>query len=292
MAETESQTPDYTDGTPSENPVDDVMATDLFASDDAEPSQEPAPAKSGTSTAFDPAEVDFRRTRLEDIPESHRRYYEPGFKAFADMQAGITKQSNDLSGQQAQTKQAEEEWRNRIQELSIGQQQQQVDPLNDQYSAMTPEQRDGVDVVKQLIQTEIQPFNQLTTTVQQLAETVSSLHQQSQTSQQNQVQAEVAEARTEYGNDIDQYGAQIGALKQTSNPLTGQPYSVKEAYELVSGRAQTVNNAARNQDVTARNSAKRTAGGPINTPVVSDLSQPGISLSEARGGLEELGFER
>jgi len=269
MAETESQTPDYTDGTPSENPVDDVMATDLFASDDAEPSQEPAPAKSGTSTAFDPAEVDFRRTRLEDIPESHRRYYEPGFKAFADMQAGITKQSNDLSGQQAQTKQAEEEWRNRIQELSIGQQQQQVDPLNDQYSAMTPEQRDGVDVVKQLIQTEIQPFNQLTTTVQQLAETVSSLHQQSQTSQQNQVQAEVAEARTEYGNDIDQYGAQIGALKQTSNPLTGQPYSVKEAYELVSGRAQTVNNAA-----------------------VSDLSQPGISLSEARGGLEELGFER
>ena len=88
-----------TSETPEQTPADgqpDVLAADLFTPD--APSDSPSADESGSPApqAFDPSTVDIRRTKIEDIPESHRQYYEPAYKAFSELRAGETKRDQDL----------------------------------------------------------------------------------------------------------------------------------------------------------------------------------------------------
>ncbi len=92
------------------------IASDLFG-DDA-PQREPTPAANGTSAPFDPSSVDIRRTKLDEIPEDHRAYFEPAYKALKNLESGYTKRDQDLAEAQRRAEAVEQEWRDRIQQMA------------------------------------------------------------------------------------------------------------------------------------------------------------------------------
>ena len=106
------------DATPSSDTSADQtgIANDLFG-DDA-PQSEPTSSQNGTSATFDPNAVDIRRTKLEEIPDQHRPYFEPAYKALKDLEAGATKRDQDLADAQQRASAAEQEWRDRIQQIA------------------------------------------------------------------------------------------------------------------------------------------------------------------------------
>ena len=279
-----------TSETPEQTPSDeqpDVLASDLFTPD--APSDSPSTDDPGSPApqAFDPSTVDIRRTKIEDIPESHRQYYEPAYKAFSELRAGETKRDQDLQEQLQRSQQAEKEWRDRIESLAAPDPQQTA--LEAQMDAMTPEQREGVNVVNEIVQSQVGDLPQ---TVAQLQELVQQMYQTQNTSTQQAMVQQVAEARSAHGNDIDNWADQIGALVGQQNPLTGSTYTVKESYELLSGKAAKDAESARQTDRNVRSSHQAAATSPTGTPVVSHEGLTDMSLAEGRAGLEALGFER
>ena len=74
-----------------------------------------------------------------------------------------------------------------------------------------------------------------------------------------------------------------------NNPNTGQPYTVKEAYELHAGITAQKAAQLRESDTQARRSSKRAVR---STPEVDASENAGpISDNEVLSGLANLGFE-
>ena len=277
-------------GTPDQPPTEeqpDVLASDLFTPD--APSDSPSASDPGSPTpgGFDPSSVDIRRTKIEDIPESHRQYYEPAFKAVAELRAGETKRDQDLQEQLQRSQQAETEWRDRIETLAAPAPEQT--PLESQMEMMTAEQREGVNVVNDIVQSRV---GDLPETVAQLKELVTQMYQTQNSSTQQAMVQQVADARSAHGNDIDNWADQIGALVGQTNPLTGSSYTVRESYELLSGKAAQDAESARQTDRNVRSSHQAAATSPTGTPVVSHEGLADLSRAEGRAELEALGFER
>ena len=268
------------------------IAADLF--DDDAPQSEPTAAQNGTSTTFDPQSVDIRRTKLDDIPESHRAYFEPAYKALKNLESGYTKRDQDLAEAQRRANDAEQEWRNRIQQIAAPPQPTQAEQLAEQLSSpnMSDEQRQGVEVVKQLIAAETQPMIAALQDMQGIVPTVQQWQQQQQTESHDKLASEIDDARNTHGDDIENYSQQIAALINTVNPQTNEAYTVRESYELVTGKAQAVANAARQTDADIRQATKNQITSPSSTPVVSQSGQGDLSVAQARAELEALGFER
>ena len=268
------------------------IASDLFG-DDA-PQDEPTSSANGTSATFDPNAVDIRRTKLEDIPDHHRPYFEPAYKALKDLQAGFTKRDQDLADAQQRASVAEQEWRDRIQQIAAPPPPTQAEQLETTLADdnLTNEQRHGVEVVKQLIAAETQPLMQSLAQMQGIVPTVQHWQQQQEQASQEKLASEISDARGEYGDDIEKYAPQIAALINTSNPQSSSPYTVREAYELVTGKAQSVANEARKTDANVRAVTKSQITSPSGTPIVTHESQGESSTAYARSELEALGFER
>lgn len=278
--------------TPDEQP--DVMASDLFTTD-AQPEATAAGDK-GTPKAgnFDPSSVDIRTTKIEDIPEQHRPYFEPAYAALKQLESGATKRDQDLQDQLKQAETAEQEWRNRIEGLAQGPAvpDPQATALQSQIAEMTPEQKQGVDVVQQLIRSEMKQLSMLPESVQQLAAVVQQMQQGQQASQQQQIVQQVAEARTAHGDDVDNWANQIGALVAQTNPLTGANYTVRESYELLSGKTAQAAQSARQTDQQVRQHNKQNITSPTGTQVVTHEGQSDLSMADARAQIEALdGFE-
>lgn len=295
MAEEIPIGPGEGDSTPAQNPSDestDVIASDLFNTD--APSDAPADAYKGTPALFDPSRVDFRRGSINDIPEVLRPHYEGAFKAVSEMNSGITKRDQDLQDQLQKSQQAEQEWRDRVQTMhTIDPSQQQAGELQDRFAQMTPEQQQGVNVVQEMINNANQPLAVLPDQIAQLNEAVVQMQQTTQANLQQQMVEQVAEARTAHGNDIDNWAQQISALVSQVNPLTGMQYSVKESYELLSGKTAVAAGQARQTDQEVRAQQKQALTSPAGTPVVSHEGLGDLSVAEARAGIEGLpGFER
>ena len=190
-------------------------------------------------------------------------------------------------GSRPEKKKGLQEWRDRIENLAAPAPQQPA--LESQMDAMTPEQREGVNVVNEIVQSQVGDLPQ---TVAQLQELVQQMYQTQNTSTQQAMVQQVAEARSAHGNDIDNWADQIGALVGQQNPLTGSTYTVKESYELLSGKAAQDAESARQTDRNVRSSHQAAATSPTGTPVVSHEGLTDMSLAEGRAGLEALGFER
>ncbi len=128
----------------------------------------------------------------------------------------------------------------------------QAEQLNEQLSGshLSEEQRQGVEVVRQLIAAETQPLLAALDEMKTVVPTVQQWQQQQEVQSQEKLASEIADAKDAHGEDVENYGEQIAALINTVNPLTKAPYTVRESYELVTGKAQQAANAARQTDAT------------------------------------------
>jgi hypothetical protein len=286
MSENDEGTPAEA-GTPSTGTEDSGDA--LSQAFDLEPAPQGSEPQSteGTPTEFDPSQLNVRTTSIDDIPEDLRSYYEPIYRLAHELEAGATKRDQDLQGQITAQKDAEAEWRNRIQELATG--NGASDRVEDTLGEMTPERREGVEIVNKLIGQSLGPIQEQLSQVNQIAEVVQSMQQQSQSQETNRISGEVAEARGKYGASLDAYAAQITALVNVPNPVTGQPYTVTQAFELVSGKAQQSSQNMQAQDSAVRNDLKQRIGTPSTTPPPSNANP--LSSNELRSQMIELGFE-
>ena len=278
------------DGTTSDQ--GDSLGADLFG-DDA-PQSEPAPSANGTSADFDPNAVDIRRTKLEEIPEAHRQYFEPAYKALKDLESGFTKRDQDLQAAQAAAQTQEQEWRDRLQSLAQPPQPTEAEQLEQRLSDtnLTHEQREGVDVVRNIVRSETAPMQEALSRISGIEAIVQQWQQQTQAQQQEALATDIADARGEYGEDVENYGQQIAALIDIVNPATRQNYTVRQAYELVTGKAQQVADNARSTDKQVRARQKNQITSPTGTPVVGHDGESNLSTAETRAELEALGFER
>jgi len=211
-----------------------------------------------------------------------------------DLQAGFTKRDQDLADAQQRASVAEQEWRDRIQQIAAPPPPTQAEQLETTLADdnLTNEQRHGVEVVKQLIAAETQPLMQSLAQMQGIVPTVQHWQQQQEQASQEKLASEISDARGEYGDDVENYAPQIAALINTSNPQSSSPYTVREAYELVTGKAQSVANEARKTDANVRAVTKSQITTPSGTPIVTHESQGESSTAYARSELEALGFER
>ena len=275
-------------GTPDSGNVDSSDA--ISQAFDLEPSPQntdPTPAE-GTPAEFDPSQLNVRTGSIDDVPEDLRSYYEPIFKLAHELQAGATKRDQDLQEQIRRNTELEQDWRTRIQELATGQAGGE-ERIEDTLGEMTPERREGIEIVNKLIGQSLGPVNNQLAKIDQIAAVVGQMQQQSQVTETNRISGEVADARSRYGNQVDEYGPQISALVNVTNPRTGQPYTVSEAFETVSGKAVAQSNALQAQDQAVRDQMKQRIGGPVASPPSAGANP--LTDADLRQGMSELGFE-
>ena len=74
-----------------------------------------------------------------------------------------------------------------------------------------------------------------------------------------EIQSELAEARTEYGDLVDQYSDLLVNNYGRINPNTNQNFTVSEILGLFSGRTADAAQSARSEDQQARSASKRRA---------------------------------
>ena len=275
------------EGTPSSGTEDSGDAlSQAFDLEPAHQNTDPEQAE-GTPKEFDPSQLNVRTSSIDDGPDDLKSYYEPIFRLAHELESGATKRDQDLQSQIQQNKELEEDWRNRIQELATGQSAHQT--VEDSLGDMTPERKEGIDIVNKLIGQSLGPFQEQLAKVDQIASAVQQMQTQSQSQETNRISGEVAEARGKYGMDLDNYGTQISALVNVNNPVTGQPYTVTQAYELVSGKSAETSQQMQNQNQQVRNQMKQRIGTPVTTPPPVNANP--LTDADARATMSELGFE-
>jgi len=299
MADTDSA---VVDETPAEDsPIGSQMGDGLFedvgqpaVSDSSDTSQDAPSGDAGHSEEaqdnpnnnFDPSKVDFSRVNIDDVPENYRGLVASAQSAIRNAQSGFTQKQQEL---QNELKQMREQMNSNSVSETVANTIRDMNKQDD-FAYLTPEQKQAIDTVKEIVGSEIKDLRDLPNTITEMRQTLQALQQHQQQAQQSALQSEVNEARSLYGNDIDNYGQQIYALMQTANPKTGSRYSVKDAYELVSGASMRKAQEQRNANGAVRTTAKQTAGTPS-----ANATLPGgnsaLSDEDVVAQLKNLGFE-
>jgi hypothetical protein len=123
----------------------------------------------------------------------------------------------------------------------------------------------------------------------QFTRTQQDLAEQRRELQTAYIDSQVQEARGEYGGDLDNYTDQIVATVRINNPQTGQPYTVREAYELHAGITAQKAAELRQNDSQARKSSKRAVRSSSGVDA-SEETGP-MTDNEVLSGLANLGFD-
>jgi len=288
------------DETPADDLADDGFAADLigdFTSDTQEAAsqtdeQHPqTDATNDSSQEFDPSSVDLLRTNLDDVPETHKPLVERYQKLAKDLRANTQRVETDLQNQ-LQKLQENQQQAFKPEVLTNAVREGMKPSDDDKFANLTPEQRAAVDTVKELIGGEIAPINDKLSQFEEMQQMVQQMVQERQMQQQAALQQQVTEARDAYGDQLDQYGLQIKALIATPNPRTGQNFTVKEAYEAVSGVQvqQSQQLAQKEQQVIA--DAKRQVSTPPNGGIMSNGGNDGQQMSDDDlvAEMQKLGF--
>jgi hypothetical protein len=129
----------------------------------------------------------------------------------------------------------------------------------------------------------------LNSQVQQLQQQLSTANNYVQGQQTAYIANQVGEARQAYGGDLDAYTDQIVATTKITNPVTGSPYTVREAYELHAGITAQKASDLRGANSSARKSSKRSVRGTQGVDATE--SDGPLSDSDVLSGLSKLGFE-
>ena len=270
-------------GPSNEQPTNEV---ELFADDTPESAQSEETGHSKAETSdFDPERHDWLRSDVESVPEQYR-----GLVPLAkNLQAQFTKSQQDLADQRRELQAQQGEWANRVQQMAVPQ-QPQIDPIQEMRNNLSEEDARGIDAVEQIIQHRVgTQMQQMQNQVAQLQQQLSHATQYVQGQQTAYIDSQVQEARGEYGQDLDNYTDQIVATVRINNPQTGQPYTVREAYELHAGITAQKAAELRQNDSQARNSSKRAVRSTTGVDASEDTGP--ISENEVLAGLSKLGFE-
>ena len=273
------------DTSPSEDSSQE-QSLELFTDDTSTEAQSDSTGHSGSAQSdFDPEKHDWLRGDADNVPEQ----YQPLVPLAKNMQAQFTRTQQDLADQRRQIEAQQSEWANRVQTL-VSPQQQQVDPVDAMRANLTEDEARGVDAVEQIIQHRVgNAVSDLNGRMHQLQAQLQQANQYVQGQQTAYIATQVGEAREAYGSDLDAYTDQIVATTKITNPSTGSPYTVREAYELHAGiTAQKAANM-RDNDTSARRSSKRAVRGSQGV----DASEGNGPLTDADvlSGLSKLGFE-
>lgn len=265
--------------------------SDDFASDlGGDTSSGNSAGSSGQSTAFDPSGVsDWARQEKSQVPQQ----YHAVIDAAKSQQADYTRKTQDLADQRRQletTQQTQQQQMYQALRNQVNTEQPKEDPYADLRSRLGPDESSAIDVVRQIIKTEMGTGNDdLKTEVGQLKQATALLAQQHQAGRVKEAAGQLQEARDAYGEALDPFAPQIKALIGVSNPESGANYTVTEAYEMVSGVKASEAASLRQNDQDARRNSKRQArGGPQVT--VSGEGAP-LSDGELDAELKNLGFE-
>ena len=270
-------------GPSNEQPTNEV---ELFADDTPESAQSEEPGHSNAETSdFDPERHAWLRSDVESVPEQYR-----GLIPLAkNLQSQFTKSQQDLADQRRELQAQQGEWANRVQQMAAPQ-QPQIDPIQEMRNNLSEEDARGIDAVEQIIQHRVgTQMQQMQNQVAQLQQQLSHANQYVQGQQTAYIDSQVQEARGEYGQDLDNYTDQIVATVRINNPQTGQPYTVREAYELHAGITAQKAAELRQNDSQARNSSKRAVRSATGVDASEDAGP--ISENEVLAGLSKLGFE-
>ena len=265
---------------------DATNSVELFELDDTStsaPSDDAGHSENATSD-FDPAQADWLRVDPNTVPEQ----YQPLVPLAKNLQAQFTRTQQDLADQRNQLAQERQEWASRIQTMAAP--PPPPDPIQQMREGVSEEEQRGIDAVQQIVQHQVgSHLTGLNQQVQQLQAQLATANQYVQAQQTAHIGQQVQDARDQYGSDLYSYTDQIVATTKIANPTTGQPYTVKEAYELHAGI--TAQNAAdvRQQDTQAKRTSKRA----VRQTQAVDASEEGGPLTdnEVLNGLSSLGFE-
>lgn len=266
-------------------------SSDDFASDlSGDSGSDTAQTESGQSTAFDPGGVsDWARQDKSQVPQQ----YHAVIDAAKSQQADYTRKTQDLADQRRQFETQQQTQQQQMYQTlrnQVNTQQPKEDPYADLRSRLGPDESSAIDVVRQIIKTEMGSGNDdLKTEVGQLKQATALLAQQHQAGRVKEAAGQLQEARDAYGEALDPFAPQIKALIAVPNPESGANYTVTEAYEMVSGVKAGQAASLRQNDQDARRSSKRQArGGPQVT--VSGEGAP-LSDGELVNELRNLGFD-
>jgi DNA-binding protein YbaB len=277
----EDSSPDT--GSSSEQPTNEV---ELFADDTPTSARDNGDGNSnGETSDFDPEQHDWLRGDTEAVPEQYR-----GLVPLAkNLQAQFTRTQQDLAEQRRELQAQQGEWANRVQQVAVPQ-QPQIDPIQEMRNNLSDEDARGIDAVEQIIQHRVgTQMQQMQNQVAQLQNQLSHANQYVQGQQTAYIDSQVQEARGEYGQDLDNYTDQIVATVRINNPQTGQPYTVREAYELHAGITAQKAAELRQNDSQARKSSKRAVRSSSGVDA-SEETGP-MSDNEVLSGLANLGFD-
>ena len=245
----------------------------------------------GQAAAFDPSGVtDWARQNKSDVPTEYHAVIE----AAKSQQADYTRKTQDLADQRRQFEQQQTTQQQQIlqalQNQVNTQQQPQEDPYADLRARLGPDDSSAIDVVRQIIKTEMGTGNDdLKTEVGQLKQGIALLAQQQQVGKVKEAAGQLQEARDKYGEALDPFAQQIKALIAVPNPNTGANFTVTEAYETVSGVKADEAAALRQADQNTRRTSKRQASGGGQV-TVSGEGAP-LSDGELVAEFKNLGFE-
>ena len=266
-------------------------SADDFGSDlSGDSGSDTAQTESGQSTAFDPGGVsDWARQDKSQVPQQ----YHAVIDAAKSQQADYTRKTQDLADQRRQIEtqqQTQQQQMYQALQNQVNTQQPKEDPYADLRSRLGPDESSAIDVVRQIIKTEMGTGNaDLKTEVGQLKQATALLAQQHQAGRVKEAAGQLQEARDAYGEALDPFAPQIKALIAVPNPESGANYTVTEAYEMVSGVKANEAASLRQNDQNARRNSKRQArGGPQVT-----VGGEGVPLSdnELVNELKNLGFD-
>lgn len=211
-------------------------------------SDTPSSAAGDSTSDFDPNNIDWLRVNPDELPEQ----YKPLSATARNMQSGFTKAYQEV---QTTARQLEAQQQALNAQTAQAAQAAQAPP-EDPYSGLSEEQRNAVQAVREIVQLEQGD------SVKTLQDTVSKQQQAIQLlggHLQNQAAAgvndEVVALRQQFGADIDQYTDGIKALRNVPNPSTQKPYTITEAYKMLSNKIVDETLQARQTDLRARNNA-------------------------------------
>ena len=250
-------------------------------------SARPSEDASQTATDFDPSSVDILRVDIDTIPEAQRGLVTKAQTQMRDMQSMFTRQQDDLSKQMRELQEAQQRTMTQnvvSEQLNSMRQQEEV-------ANYTPQQQQALDTVDARIDAKIADLKAMTDKVAQMEQQLTHINTTQQAQRNNAVTSEINTARAKYGNDVDVYAQQIAALMQYPNPITGQAYSVTDAYELASGKASQMSSQMANANANVRNGTKQQLA-PQATSQLSSLNGSGpLDAQDVGVGLASLGFE-
>jgi hypothetical protein len=289
---------------------EEVNEIELFPEDTpSQPSENvDGHSQSSSAEAFDPDTVDWARVDPGTVPEQ----YQPVLRAVKNQQADYTRKMQDLADQRRQhEEQAQQvermrnEWADRVQAVAAPQEPQYT-PIQQLRAQSTEEENKAMDFMDFYVnQKTDERFAQLERQNQALMQrlerseaAVGPIINQSHDQIVSRTNDAVAEAVEAHGEDVRNPKWTQEMLKLMANnpdgkphlnPLTGSPYSVKEAYEKVAGVTAQAANALRAADKQTRRGAKNS----VRANTSMDAGEDGSALTdnEVLAKLQGLGFE-